>query len=206
MINHLTLILIISIISFSSASPRLQGPPPQGKGVKDDKFGVHHHQPPSFYGGGKRLPYPAPGPPLDFVLEASEKAREGYFKMLAESEDKPKKAIKEAIVKWAEANDLKKIYEESTSEHYKKRKAFHDVVVENLAGKALEAFKKIWVGFCFGVTDITQDDQLTRGEECQQINAVLSELKTKIRHMVPLVSPQISGPPSQRCFEAQEEF
>jgi len=53
------------------------------------------------------LPYPAPGPPLDFVLEASEKAREGYFKMLAESEDKPKKAINEAIVKWAEANDLK---------------------------------------------------------------------------------------------------
>nr|CAD2171523.1 unnamed protein product [Meloidogyne enterolobii] len=197
MINLLTLLLIISIISFSSASPRLQGPPPQGKGGKDDKFGVHH-QPPSFYGGGKRLPYPAPGPPLDFVLEASEKAREGYFKMLAESEDKPKKAINEAIVKWAEANDLKKIYDESTSEHYKKRKTFHDVVVENLAGKALEAFKKIW--------DITQADQLTRGEECQQINAVLSELKTKIRHLVPLVSPQISGPPSQRCFEPQEEF
>ena len=106
MVNLLTLLLIISIISFSSASPRLQGPPPQGKGGKDDKFGGHH-QPPSFYGGGKRLPYPAPGPPLDFVLEASEKAREGYFKMLAESEDKPKKAIKEAIVKWAETNDLK---------------------------------------------------------------------------------------------------
>ncbi|KAL7080326.1 hypothetical protein ACQ4LE_000254 [Meloidogyne hapla] len=194
MLYILSLIFIISLIPFSS--PRMQGPP-HGKDGKEghEKF-VGHQQP--FYGGGKRLPYPSPGPPLDFVLEASEKARDGYFKILAESEDKPKKVIKEAVIKWAETNDMKKSYEESTSEHFKKRKAFHDVVVENLAGKALEAFKKIW--------DITQDDQITRGEECQQINSVLSELKTKIRHLVPLISPQISGPPSQRCFEPQEQF
>jgi hypothetical protein len=40
---------------------------------------------------------------------------------------------------------LKEEYEKYTDDHEKKRKAFHTLIADNLAGDALNAFDKIWV-------------------------------------------------------------
>jgi hypothetical protein len=36
--------------------------------------------------------------------------------------------------------------------------------------------------------------------ECQQISQLLEELKMKVRHLVPLMPPQIVGPAPAGCF------
>jgi hypothetical protein len=48
--------------------------------------------------------------------------------------------------------------------------------------------------------DITENDQLSRSAECREINTVLEEMKLKIRQLVPLMMPQITGPPPAGCF------
>ena len=62
------------------------------------------NQPGGFHQGG--IPYPVSGPP-EFLRETSENAREEYFQLLEDSDEKTKGKLKSELTKWAERNGVK---------------------------------------------------------------------------------------------------
>nr|AHW98768.1 putative amphid protein [Globodera rostochiensis] len=114
----------------------------------------------------RRLPFPRPGPMPEYLQDASEKAQFEYQQMFAEDNGQtPKGELKAKLAKWAESNGMKKEFDMHQEEYQRKKEAFHKLMTANLGGEALRVSKKIW--------EITHNDELSRNDECQQLQDVL---------------------------------
>lgn len=90
------IILSVALLAVVNGLPKMGG---KDKG---------HPPPPSMgHRGGGRLPYPAPGPPPEYLQEVSENAREEHFQLMMENEEMPKGQLKEELAKWAEKSGAK---------------------------------------------------------------------------------------------------
>ncbi|KAL3084774.1 hypothetical protein niasHT_031659 [Heterodera trifolii] len=142
----------------------------------------------------RRVPFPHPGQAPEYFQEASDKAQMEYKQIFEDEKGQmPKGELKEKLKKWAENNGIKDEYEMYQEENEQKKESFHKIMSANLGGDALKVFKKIW--------EITHNDELSRNDECQQLQDELDGLKQRVRNIVPLVPSGIAGaPPAPGCF------
>ncbi|KAL7073356.1 hypothetical protein ACQ4LE_006911 [Meloidogyne hapla] len=102
-----------------------------------------------------------------------------------------KAQIKTNLQSWAQNAGILQPYNNFTAQIQQDAQQFHDRVVQNLTGQALQLFNQLWT--------IRQDDSITRLAECQQIKEALRQATPEVRQQVPLVLPSILGPPPRGC-------
>jgi hypothetical protein len=102
----------VLLLALASGFPRFDGPPQDSNnrrgGQQGGQQGRFHPPGNPGYGFQRRLPYPAPGPPPEFLREdVSDRSRDEYFQVLERDEDKSKGELKTELAKWADKNGVK---------------------------------------------------------------------------------------------------
>nr|AVA09677.1 putative effector protein [Heterodera avenae] len=183
------LFILLAICCCAMASPRLKQTQ-HHKQKHGENDGQQQQMP-------RRVPFPHPGQMPDYLQEASDKAQIEYKQIFEDEKGQmPKGELKEKLKKWAESNGIKEEYDIYQEENEQKKESYHKIFSANLGGDALKVFKKIW--------EITHNDELSRNDECQQLQDALDGLKQRVRNMVPLMPSGISGaPPAPGCFPSE---